>query len=98
MAQRAIRQNLPPDAVLIHQLVPERLRGTLAALYLLSMALGGAIGDPLNGALFDIAGAYRPMFLMMVFYAALAFMAVLRIPRGMGEAQPGGEASAHWVR
>lgn len=80
------------------ELVPEHLRGTLAALYLLSLALGGAIGDPLNGALFDLAGAYRPMFLMMVFYAALAFVAVLRIPRGMGEAQPGGEASAHWVR
>lgn len=72
------------------ELVPERLRGALAALYLLAMALGGAIGDPLNGALFDIAGAYRPMFLMMVFYAALAFVAVLWIPRGVGEADTGG--------
>ena len=72
------------------ELVPERLRGSLAALYLLSMALGGAIGDPLNGALFDLAGAYRPMFLMMVFYAALAFAAVLWIPRGVGEAEPAG--------
>lgn len=70
------------------ELVPEHLRGSLAALYLLSMALGGAIGDPLNGALFDVVGAYRPMFLMMVFYATIAFAAVLWIPRGVGEAEP----------
>jgi predicted MFS family arabinose efflux permease len=71
--------------------VPAARRGVLAALYLLSMALGGAIGDPLNGALFDLAGSYRPLFTLMTTYAGLAFLAVLFVPRGVGEA---GSASA----
>ena len=50
--------------------VPRQHRGVLAALYLLSMALGGAIGDPLNGAVFDLFGSYRPLFLMMTGYTA----------------------------
>jgi predicted MFS family arabinose efflux permease len=65
-------------------------RGILAALLLLCMALGGAIGDPLNGTLFDLFGSYRPLFLMMAAYTALAFVAVLAIPRGAGEADTGG--------
>jgi maltose/moltooligosaccharide transporter len=67
-------------------------RGVLAALFLLSMALGGAIGDPLNGSLFDLFGGYRPLFLMMAAYTVLAFMAVLFIPRGAGEASTGPDA------
>ena len=66
--------------------IPPERRGTLAALFLLCMALGGGIGDPMNGALFDLFGSYRPLFLMMAAYTALAFVAVLRIPRGVGEA------------
>jgi hypothetical protein len=66
--------------------VPLRRRGVLAALFLLSMALGGAIGDPVNGALFDLAGSYRPLFTMMTAYTVLAFVAVWLIPRGTGEA------------
>jgi MFS family permease len=65
--------------------IPRQQRGVLAALFLLSMALGGAIGDPLNGSLFDLFGGYRPLFLMMSTYTALAFVAVLLIPRGAGE-------------
>jgi maltose/moltooligosaccharide transporter len=61
-------------------------RGVLTALFVLCMALGGAIGDPLNGALFDLAGGYRPMFLMMAAYTTLAFVTLLFIPRGAGEA------------
>ena len=64
-------------------------RGVLTSLFLLTMALGGAIGDPLNGAFFDVAGGYRPMFLMMCAYSALAIAAVLRVPRGTGEASRG---------
>ncbi len=59
--------------------IPPARRGVLAALFLLSMALGGAIGDPLNGSLFDLSGSYRPMFLMMAVYAALGFAVVRRI-------------------
>jgi maltose/moltooligosaccharide transporter len=66
--------------------IPPERRGVLAALFLLCMALGGGIGDPMNGALFDLFGNYRPLFLMMAVYTALAFVAVLRIPRGTGEA------------
>ena len=66
--------------------IPPARRGVLASLFLLCMALGGGIGDPMNGALFDLFGSYRAMFLMMAVYTALAFVAVLRIPRGMGEA------------
>jgi predicted MFS family arabinose efflux permease len=66
--------------------VPRERRGVLAALFLLCMALGGGIGDPLNGAFFDLLGGYRPLFLMMAAYAALACVAVLFIPRGTGEA------------
>ena len=53
------------------------------------MALGGAIGDPLNGSLFDLFGGYRPLFLIMAGYTALAFVAVLFVPRGAGEADTG---------
>ena len=66
--------------------VPARRRGILAALFLLCIALGGAIGDPLNGSLFGLYGSYRPMFLVMAVYSALAFGVVLLIPRGTGEA------------
>ena len=69
--------------------IPRQRRGVLAALFLLSMALGGAIGDPLNGGLFDLLGGYRPLFLMMAGYTALAFVAVLFVPRGAGEADSG---------
>jgi maltose/moltooligosaccharide transporter len=66
--------------------IPPERRGVLAALFLLCIALGGGIGDPMNGALFDLFGSYRPLFLMMAVYTVLAFVAVLRIPRGTGEA------------
>jgi hypothetical protein len=61
----------------------------LAALFLLSTALGGGIGDPLNGSLFDLFGSYRPLFLLMAGYTALAFVAVLFVPAGVGEADTG---------
>ena len=69
--------------------VPRERRGVLASLYLLCIALGGAIGDPLNGLLFDLFNGYRPLFLMMAAYTALAFVAVLFVPRGAGEADTG---------
>jgi predicted MFS family arabinose efflux permease len=77
------------------ELVPPRLRGVLASLYLLCMALGGAIGDPFNGVLFDLVGGYGPLFLVMASYAALAFVAVLLVPRGTGEADTGPDAAAY---
>ena len=40
----------------------------------------------MNGAVFDLFGGYRPLFLMMAAYTALAFVAVLQVPRGAGEA------------
>jgi len=49
----------------------------------------GLIGDPLNGFLFDLFGSYRPLFLMMVVYTVSAFVAVLFVPRGAGEADTG---------
>ena len=66
--------------------VPPSSRGVLTALFVLCMALGGAIGDPLNGALFDLAGGYRPMFLMMAVLRDAGVLTVLFIPRGAGEA------------
>ena len=66
--------------------VPRQRRGVLASLFLLCMALGGAIGDPLNGRIFDLLGSYRALFPLMAGYTALAFVAVLLIPRGAGEA------------
>lgn len=71
------------------ELVPRHIRGVLASLFLLCMALGGAIGDPLNGRLFDLLNSYRAMFLLMASYTALAFVAVLFVPRGVGEADTG---------
>ena len=73
--------------------VPRERRGVLASLFLLCMALGGAIGDPLNGRLFDFLGSYRALFLLMASYAALAFVAVLFVPRGAGEADTGPDAA-----
>ena len=72
--------------------VPRQRRGVLAALFLLCMALGGVIGDPLNGTLFDLVGSYRPLFLLMAGYTALAFVAVLFVPKGAGEIGTGPEA------
>ena len=69
--------------------VPRQRRGVLASLFLLCIALGGAIGDPLNGWLFDLFGGYRALFVLMACYTALAFVAVLFIPRGAGEADTG---------
>lgn len=66
--------------------IPPHNRGVLAALFLLCMALGGAIGDPLNGAIFDRLHGYRALFLVLTVYTALAFVAVLAIPKGVGEA------------
>lgn len=74
--------------------IPRQRRGVLAALFVLCMALGGALGDPLNGSLFDLAGGYRPLFLMMASYTALAFVAVLFVPSGAGEAETGPESRA----
>ena len=73
--------------------VPPQRRGVLSALFLLSMALGGGIGDPLNGRIFDLYDSYRPLFLMMAVYTALAFVTVLFIPRGTGEAETGPAAT-----
>jgi maltose/moltooligosaccharide transporter len=72
--------------------IPEPHRGVLAAVYLLCMALGGAIGDPLNGSVFDVVGGYRPLFVLMAAYTALALIAVLLVPRGVGEADTGPDA------
>ena len=69
--------------------IPRSSRGVLTALFLLCMALGGAIGDPLNGRLFDLFGGYRPLFMMMAGYTALACVAVLLVPSGAGEADTG---------
>jgi predicted MFS family arabinose efflux permease len=69
--------------------IPAGERGVLAALFLLCTALGGAIGDPLNGVLFDFVGTYRPLFLTMAAFSALSLLAVLFVPRGCGEAGAG---------
>jgi predicted MFS family arabinose efflux permease len=65
--------------------IPHQHRGMIAAVFLLCMALGGAIGDPLNGTIFDRVSGYRPLFLLMAVYTALAFLVVLLVPRGAGE-------------
>jgi maltose/moltooligosaccharide transporter len=72
----------------IEPIAPEK-RGVLASLYLLAMALGGMIGDPLNGAVFDLLNGYRALFLLMAAYAVLAAVAVYLVPRGAGEAGTG---------
>ena len=67
--------------------MPPDRRGVLAAIFVLCLALGGGIGDPLNGALFDLQGSYRPLFRYLAGYSAAAFVAVLLVPRGAGEAE-----------
>jgi MFS family permease len=69
--------------------VPRERRGVLASLFLLCNALGGAVGDPLNGRIFDLLNGYRALFILMACYTALAFVAVLFVPRGVGEADTG---------
>jgi len=69
--------------------VKRHSRGVLASMFLLCTALGGAIGDPLNGRLFDLLDGYRALFLLMAGYTVLAFVAVLFIPRGAGEVDTG---------
>ena len=72
--------------------VPRERRGVLASLFLLCNALGGAVGDPMNGRVFDILNGYRAMFIVMACYTGLAFVAVLFVPRGAGEADTGPDA------
>lgn len=67
--------------------IPRAQRGILSSLFLLSMAVAGAVGDPLNGRIFDLVDGYRPLFLMMATYTALAWVAILFVPRGSGEAE-----------
>jgi predicted MFS family arabinose efflux permease len=67
--------------------VPPAQRGVLSSLFLLCSALGGALGDPFNGRVFDLLGGYRAMFLLMAIYTGLAIVAVLAVPRGTGEAE-----------
>ena len=69
--------------------IPRARRGVLASLYLLAMALGGLIGHPFNGVVFDLLDGYRVLFLLMAGYAALAALAVLLVPGGTGEADTG---------
>ncbi len=76
--------------------VPRKYRGVLTSLFVLCMALGGAIGDPLNGGLFDLLDSYRAMFLLMASYAALAAVAVLFVPHGAGEADTAAATRARW--
>lgn len=73
--------------------VSRERRGVLASLFLLCNALGGAIGDPMNGRIFDILNGYRAMFVVMACYTGLAFVAVLFVPRGAGEADTGPDAT-----
>ena len=73
--------------------IPRERRGLLAALYPLAMALGGMVGDPFNGGVFDLFDSYRPLFLLMSVYSALAFVTVLAIPKGAGEADTGPEGN-----
>jgi maltose/moltooligosaccharide transporter len=73
--------------------VPRDHRGVLASLFLLCNALGGAVGDPMNGRIFDILNGYRAMFIVMACYTGLAFVAVLFVPRGAGEADTGPDAT-----
>ena len=73
--------------------VPRERRGVLASLFLLCNALGGAIGDPMNGRVFDALNGYRSMFVVMACYTGLAFVAVLFVPRGAGEADTGPDTS-----
>lgn len=72
---------------------PKERRGVLAALFVLCLSLGG-VCDPVNGALFDHQGSYRPLFLLLAFYSALGFVAVLFVPRGAGEADTGPRETA----
>jgi predicted MFS family arabinose efflux permease len=69
--------------------VPRERRGVLASVFLLCIALGGTIGDPFNGRVFDLFDSYRALFMVMASYTALAFVAVLLVPRGAGEAGTG---------
>jgi MFS family permease len=77
--------------------IPRERRGILAAMFVLCLALGGAIGDPLNGGIFDLVNGYRPLFLQMAGYTALAFATVLVIPRGAGEADTGEGSGREFV-
>jgi MFS family permease len=72
--------------------MPRARRGALAALFFVAMALAGLIGDPLNGWLFESAGHRRFLFLAMASYTLVAAVAVLRIPKGAGEAGTGPDA------
>jgi len=73
----------PPTGAVDAQTVEDVVRSRLA------MALGGMVGDPLNGAIFDLLDGYRALFLLMAGYASLAALAVLLVPRGAGEAGTG---------
>ena len=82
---RHLRRGVPAadDLSDVHHLVlPARPEDVTIGL--IAWAVGGV-----NGALFNLADGYRPLFLMMAGYSVLAMVAVLFVPRGTGEADTG---------
>ena len=75
--------------------ITELLCRTYSSVVPFCTALGGAIGDPMDGSLFDLARGYRPLFFMMASYTMLAFISVLLVPRGAGEAGTGPDAGGY---
>src|SRR5262249_32493757 len=69
--------------------IPRERRGAASPLLPLCLPPGGASGAPVNVARLRLVGSYGPLFLMMATYTALAFAAVLAVPRGTGESPTG---------
>lgn len=58
--------------------------GTILAVYFYVTSLGGLIGPPLFGYIFDRTGGYQPAFLISIVLGALAFILSLLLLRSEG--------------
>ena len=75
---------LPLEMLLTGELFGLKSLGMIFACLILFGTVGGAVGSPLAGYIFDITGSYYVAFLVCIILAALAVVLSLIILRSKG--------------
>jgi maltose/moltooligosaccharide transporter len=76
--------NMYPMALELSQ--PSQV-GTYSGLFVMCQYGAGIFGPPVLGLVFDLVGSKRPMFLVVAIYAVLSLVLILRIRKGVAEAE-----------
>ena len=78
---------VPLQTLLTRELFGLRFLGTIVASMMLLGSIGGALGTPLAGAIFDATGSYRTAFVICLALVALAIILSVLLMRGQGRAR-----------